>query len=82
MDKLPNSTHEALGLRVLYLPDSLNKASKKRSEWDISRMLMVRSVKFTLTDKVLKVNFSLKVIFSVIEDQCSGGRQHFQTSSR
>ena len=32
------------------------------------------SVKLTLTDKLLKVNSALKPIFSVIEDQCSGGQ--------
>ena len=35
---------------------------------------MVMSVKPTLTDKLLKVNSPLKTIFSVIEDQCSGGQ--------
>ena len=33
------------------------------------------SVKPTLTDELLKVNSALKLIFSVIEDQCSGGQQ-------
>ena len=28
----------------------------------------------TLTDELLKVNSALKLIFSVIEDQCSGGQ--------
>ena len=77
------------GLRMLYFPDSWNEASKKRSEWDFSRLLIVMSVKFTLRDKLLKVNSALKLIISVIEDQCSGGqrssnwgRQHFNTSSR
>ena len=36
-------------------------------------MLIVMSVKPTLTDELLKVNFALKSIFSVIEGQCSGG---------
>ena len=35
-------------------------------------MLILMSVKPTLTDEVLKVNSALKVIFSVIKDQCSG----------
>ena len=39
-----------------------------------SRMLIVMSVKPTLTDELLKVNSALKSIFSVIEDQCSGGQ--------
>ena len=37
-------------------------------------MLIVMSVKPTLTDELLKVNSALKLIFSVIEDQCSGGQ--------
>ena len=37
-------------------------------------MLIVMSVKPTLTDELLKVNSAWKVIFSVIEDQCSGGQ--------
>ena len=37
-------------------------------------MLIVMSVKPTLTDELLKVNSALKSIFSVIEDQCSGGQ--------
>ena len=34
-------------------------------------MLIVMSVKPTLPDKLLKVNSALKLILSVIEDQCS-----------
>ena len=52
-------------------------------------MLIVMSVKPTLTGELLKVNSALKLMFSVIEDRCSGGqwsskwgRQHFKTSSR
>ena len=38
-------------------------------------MLIVMSVKPTLTDELFKVNSALKLIlFSVIEDQCSGGQ--------
>ena len=37
-------------------------------------MLIVMSVKPTWTDELLKVNSALKQIFSVIEDQCSGGQ--------
>ena len=33
-------------------------------------MLIVMSVKLTLADELLKVNSALKLIFSVIEDQC------------
>ena len=35
---------------------------------------IVMSVKTTLTDELLKVNFAWKPIFSVVEDQCSGGQ--------
>ena len=37
-------------------------------------MLIVMSVKPTLTDELLKVNSALKLMFSVIEDQCGGGQ--------
>ena len=74
---------------MLYFPESWGEASKKRSDREFSRMLFVMSVKPTLTDELLKVNSALKLIFSVIEDQCSGGqwsskwgRRHFKTSSR
>ena len=43
-------------------------------DWDFSRMLIVMSVKSTLADELLKVSSALKPIFSVIEDQCSGGQ--------
>ena len=74
---------------MLYFLDSWNEASKKRSDLDFSRMLIVVSLGPTLTDELLKVNSALKLIFSVTEDQCSGGqwsskwgRRHFRTSSR
>ena len=38
-------------------------------------MLVVITVKLTLTDELLKVNSALKQVFSVIEDQYSGGQQ-------
>ena len=38
-------------------------------------MLIVMSVQPTLTDELLKVNSALKLIFSVIEVQCSGGNE-------
>ena len=60
------------GLRMLNR--SLEEMMRVRSEWDFSRMLIVMSVKPTLTDELLKVNSALKSIFSVIEDQCSGGQ--------
>ena len=72
MNKLRNTTHEAFRPLILYFPDSRNEASKKRSDWDFPRMLIVMSVKLTLTNELLKVNSALKPIFSVIEDQCSG----------
>ena len=62
------------GHRMLYFLESWSEASKKRSDRDFSRMLIVMSVKPTLTDELLKVNSALKSIFSVIEDQCSGGQ--------
>ena len=37
-------------------------------------MLIVMSVKPTLTDELLKLNSALKPMFSLIEDQCSGGQ--------
>ena len=37
-------------------------------------MLIVMSVKPILTDELLKVNSALKPVFSVIEDQFSGGQ--------
>ena len=37
-------------------------------------MLIVKSVRPTLTNELLKVNSALKLIFSVMEDQCSGGQ--------
>ena len=71
---------------MLYFPDSWSEASKKRSDWDFSIMLIEMSVKPTLTDELLKVNSALKPIFSVIEDQRSGrqwsskwGRRHFNS---
>ena len=38
-------------------------------------MFIVMSVKPTLTDELLKVNSTLKIIFSVIEGQWSGGQR-------
>ena len=64
-----------------------NDARVITCEWVFSRMFIVISVKPSLTDELLKVNSTLKIIFSVIEDQCSGGqrsskwgRQHFKTT--
>ena len=48
---------------------------RKRSEWDFSRMLIVMSVKFTLRDELLELNSALELIFSVMEDQYSGGQR-------
>ena len=67
MEKLRNSTLEAL---------SLEEMMRVICECDFSRMFIVMSVKPTFTDELLKVNFTLKIlIFSVIEDQCSGGQR-------
>ena len=38
-------------------------------------MIIIMSVKPTLTEELLKVNSALKLILSVIEDQCSGGNK-------
>ena len=65
MDKLRNSTHEVLRPSRAEPKPRRNDPS---SEWDFSRMLIVMSVKPTLTDKLLKVNSALKLILSVIED--------------
>ena len=78
MNKFRNSTNEIFAVFACSISLS----------WDFSRMLIVMSVRPSLTDELLKVNSALKAIFSVIEDQCSGGqwsskwgRQHFKTSS-
>ena len=72
MDKLRNSTLEAL--RPSHAQRSLEEWMRVRCEWDFSRMFIVMSVKPTLTDELLKVNSTLQIIFSVI-DQCSGGQR-------
>ena len=76
------------GLHLLYFPDSWNETSKKRSDWNFSRVVIVLSLKLTLTYELLKLNSALKLILSVIEGQCSGGQwsskwggQDFKTSS-
>ena len=75
MDKLRNSTHEAFAAFACCISLTAEaKPRRKRSDRDFSRMLIVMSVKPTLTDELLKVNSSLQIIFSVIEDQCSGGQ--------
>ena len=71
MDKLRKSTHEAL--RPSHPQRSLEEFMRVRCEWDLSRMFIVMSVKPTLTDEPLKVNSTLQIIFSVI-DQCSEGQ--------
>ena len=73
MDKLRNSTLEAL--RPSHAQRSLEELMQVRCEWDFPRMFIVMSVKPTLTDELLKVNSTLKIIFSVIEGQCSGGQR-------
>ena len=76
MNKLRSRTHEAFAAFAcsISLTAEANEASKKGSDRDFSRMLIVMSVKATLTDELLKVNSALKLIFPVIEDQCSGGQ--------
>ena len=73
MDKLRNSTLDAL--RPSHAQRSLDEMMRVRCECDFSRMFIVMSVKRTLTDELLKVNSSLQITFSVIEDQCSGGQR-------
>ena len=64
MNKFRNSTNEIFAVFACSISLS----------WDFSRMLIVMSVRPSLTDELLKVNSALKAIFSVIEDQCSGGQ--------
>ena len=73
MDKLRNSTLEAL--RPSHAQRSLKEMMRVRCKWDFSRMFIAMSVKPTLTDELLTVNSTLQIIFSVIEDQCSGGQR-------
>ena len=68
-----NNTLEAL--RSSHAQRSLEEMMRVRCEWDFSRMFIVMSVKPTLTDEPLKVNSTLQIILSVIEDQCSGGQR-------
>ena len=65
MDKLRNSTLSAL--RPSHTQRSLEELMRGRCEWDFSRMFIVMSVKPSLTDELLKVNSTLKIILSVIE---------------
>ena len=74
MDKLRNSTHEALRPSHALFPSELKRSSEETKRSGFSRMLIVMSVKPTLTEELLKVNSALKLIFSIIEDQCSGGQ--------
>ena len=62
-------------LRPSHAQRSLEEMMRVRCEWDFSRMFIVMSVKPTFTDELLKVNSTLKIIFSVIEGQCSGGQR-------
>ena len=73
MDKLRNSILDAL--RPSHAQRSLEEVMRVRCEWDFSRMFIAMSVKPTLTDELLTVNSTLQIIFSVIDDQCSGGQR-------
>ena len=73
MNKLHNSTHEAFAASACGLTAEA-KPRRNEAKRFFSRMLIVMSVKPTLTDKLLKVNSSLKPIFSVIDDQCNVGQ--------
>ena len=71
MDKLRNSTHEALRPSQALFPET----EPRRNEAAGIFQECLSSVKLALTDQLLKVNSALKLIFSVIEDQSSGGHQ-------
>ena len=60
MDKLHNSTHEAL------------RPQRNDVSGIFSRTFIAMSLKPTLTDELLKVNSTIKIIFCVIKAQCSG----------
>ena len=70
MDKLRNSTLEAL--RPSHAQRSIEEMMRVRCEWDFLRMFIVMSVK---PNELLKVNSTLQIIFSVIENQCGGGQR-------
>ena len=70
MDKLRSSTLEAL--RPSLAQRSLEEMMRVGF---FSRMFIAMCVKPTLTDEQLKANSALKIILSVIEDQCSGGQR-------
>ena len=75
MDKLPNSTHEG----TLRPSHALFPRQLKRSLQEMKRLGLFknfcRNVRKAYFDKIFKVNSALKLIFSVIEDQCSGGQR-------
>ena len=76
MDKLCNSTHKAFAAFPCSIFLTAEAKPRRNEATGIFQecMLIVMSVKPTLTDDLLKVNSVLKSIFSVIGDQCSGGQ--------
>ena len=75
MDKLRYSTHEALWPSHALFPQQLKRSleEEKRLGFFKNAYRNVRKVYFE--NELLKVNSALKLIFSVIEDQCSGGQR-------
>ena len=74
MHKLRNSTYEAFAAFACSI--SLTAEAKPRRNQATGYFKNAYRIvrKPTLTDELLKVNSALKLIFSVIEDQCSGGQ--------
>ena len=74
MDNLRSSAHETFATFACSISLTAETKPRRNEATGIfSGMLIVMSVT-TLTDELLKVNSALKPIFSVIEDQCSGGQ--------
>ena len=81
MNKLCNSTHEpfaafACSIFLTAIEDfgAIGLEEMKRLGLFKNAYGNVRKAYEPLTDELLKVNSALKPIFSVIEDQCSGGQ--------
>ena len=71
MDKLRNSTLEVL--RPLHAQRGLNDASKMRVGFFKNVYRNVRNACFDR--RLLRVISTLQIIFSVTEDECSGGQR-------
>ena len=70
MDKLCNST-----LKALWPLRAQRRLEEMMRVGFFSGMFIAMSVRPTLTDELLKVNSALKIIFSIIKDQCSRGQR-------